>query len=98
MSAAAVIILRRKKFIRRFSERGAVSPDKAIPFADLKMRRSWVFEQMVNRGVFVSVGNDRFYMNQEAAAAFLEWQQKRALVLAAVMFVIGLAVLIAFCR
>jgi len=47
MSAAAVILLRRKKFIRRFAERGATSPDRALSFADLGMRRSWVFDQSV---------------------------------------------------
>ena len=69
MSAAAVIILRRKKFIRRFAEQGATCPDRAIPFEDVDMRRSWIFDQMVSRGVFVRAGNDRFYMNQEAASA-----------------------------
>jgi hypothetical protein len=45
MSAAAVIILRRKKFIRRFAEQGATSPDRAISFADVGMRRSWVAQE-----------------------------------------------------
>ncbi len=44
MSAAAVIILRRKKFIRRFAEQGATSHDRAIPFPNVGMRRSWVFD------------------------------------------------------
>ena len=78
MSAAAVIILRRKKFIRRFAEQSATSPDRAISFADVGMRRSWVFDRMVSRGVFVGLDHDRFYMNQEAARAFLAAQRRRA--------------------
>jgi hypothetical protein len=42
VSAAAVIMLRRKKFIRGFVEQGATSPDEAIPFTNVRMRRSWV--------------------------------------------------------
>jgi hypothetical protein len=40
VSAAAVIILRRKKFIRRFAEQDATSPQEAIPFDKVGMRRS----------------------------------------------------------
>jgi hypothetical protein len=96
VSAAAVIVLRRKKVIRRFAERGATSPGNAILFADLGMRRSWVFDQMVSRGVFVDAGNDRFYMSERAATAFLEAQRRRARVAAAILLVLFLIVLLAF--
>ncbi len=95
MSAAAVIALRRKKFIRRFAERGATSPEKAVPFADLGMRRSWVFDQMVTRGVFVPVGSDRYYMDWPAAEAFLAAQRRRALGIAVVLILVFLIVLLA---
>jgi hypothetical protein len=70
MSATAVIILRRKKLVRRFTELGATSGDKAIPFEEVGMRRSWIFDQMVSHGVFVRADHDRFYMNEEAARSF----------------------------
>jgi len=101
MSAAAVIILRRKKFIRRFAEQGATCPDRAIPFEDVDMRRSWIFDQMVSRGVFVRAGNDRFYMNQEAARTFLEAQRRRARIgggILLVAFVIVVVVLLGLGR
>ncbi len=98
MSAAAVIILRRKKFIRRFTERGATSRDKAVAFADVGMRRSWVFDQMISRDVFVSVGNDRFYMDEPVAEAFLAAQRRRALIVTAIMLGVFLIVLLASVR
>lgn len=98
MSAAAVIILRRKKFIRRFAEMGATSPDKAIAFADVGMRCSWVFDQMISRNVFVSVGSDRFYMNEPVAEAFLAAQRRRALVVTAILLGVFLIVLLASIR
>jgi hypothetical protein len=33
--SAAVIILRRRQFIRRFAQRGATSPEEAIALADV---------------------------------------------------------------
>lgn len=94
MSAAAVIIVRRKRLIRRFSERGATSPDRAIPFADVGVRRSWIVEQMVSRGVFVSVGADRYYMNEQAAGEFLHAQRRRALVVTAILLVVFMIVIL----
>ncbi len=98
MSAAAVIALRRKKFIRRFAERGATSSDKAILFADLQMRPSWIFEQMVTRGVFVRLENNRYYMNEQSAQAFLAAQRRRALAIASVSLLVFLIVLLALIR
>jgi hypothetical protein len=95
MSAAAVIIRRRKKFIRRFAEQGATSPDNAVPFAGIGMRRSWIFDQMVARGVFVSAGKDRFYMNEAAADAFLAAQRRRALAIGGILLVLFLLFLVA---
>ena len=95
MSAAAVILLRRKRFVRRFREHGATSPDKAIPFADVGMRRSWVFDQMVSRGVFVGAGNDRYWMDEPAAEAFLAVQRKRALIVTGILLVLFLIFLLA---
>ena len=90
MSAAAVIIIRRKKFIRRFTEEGATAPEKAILFAEVGMRRSWIFDQMVRRGVFVSIGQDRFYMNEQAAEAFLRAQRRRAWTIGGVLILLFL--------
>lgn len=94
MSAAAVIILRRKKFIRRFAEQGATSPDRAIPFAEVGMRRSWIFDQMVSRGVFIHAGQDRFYMDEQAAEAFLGAQRTRARIIGGVLLLLFLIFLL----
>ena len=79
MSAAA-IVLRRKKLIRGFVERGACSPDQAIAFGELGMRRSWVFNQMVSGGVVIQVSDDRFYLDQRAAEAFMAAKRQRMLI------------------
>jgi len=96
--SAAVIILRRKQFIRRFAQRGATSPEQAIAFADVGLRRSLIFDQMVARGVFVGVGEDSFYLNAAAATVYLAAQRRRALVIAAILLVLVLIFILASVR
>jgi hypothetical protein len=95
VSAAAVIALRRKKLIRRFGEKGATCPERAIAFAEVGMRRSWVFDRMVDRSVFVAVGGDRFFLNEQAAQTFLAAQRRRARTIAAILLVTFLIFLVA---
>jgi uncharacterized membrane-anchored protein len=94
VSAAAFIILRRKRLIRRFREQGATSPDRAIAFVDVGLRRSWVFEQMVARGVLVPVGDERYYLNEQAAGEFLDAQRRRALVVTAILLLVFVIVIL----
>lgn len=94
MSAAAIAV-HRKRLIRGFVERGAFSPDQAIAFGELGMRRSWVFDQMASAGVFIQVSNDRYYLDQRAAEAFMAAKRRRMLIgtgLLLLVFVIFLLV------
>jgi hypothetical protein len=53
---------------------------------------------MLSRGVFVSVGADRYYMNERAAEAFVAAQRRRARAVAAILFVVFVIVLLLFLR
>lgn len=97
MSAAAVVMRRQRQFIRGFAERGATCPDRAIVFGDLGMRRSWIFDRLVARGVFVEVEQNRFYMDAEAAQAFLQAQRRRAITITGILLVVFLIFLLASC-
>lgn len=94
MSAAAVIIMRRKRLIRRFREAGATAPERAIPFGEVGIRRSWIFDQMLSRGVFLEAGPDRYYVDERAAEAYLLAQRRWALMVVGVLLA-SLAVLLA---
>ena len=98
MSAGAIIARRRRHFIRSFAERGATRPDRAVAFAELGMRRSWIFDQMVARGVFINVGQNRFYMDEQAAHVFQQAQRRRALIVTGILLVFFLVYLLASCR
>jgi hypothetical protein len=59
------------------------------------MRRSWVFDRLVARGVFVEIGQNRFYMVEQAAQDFLQAQRRRGLVLTGILVVLFLVFLLA---
>lgn len=80
MSAAAVIILRRKRLVRRFHEAGATDPERAATLESLGERPSWLFDQMVRQGVFIATPDGRFFMDEAAASGFLHRRRLRALV------------------
>jgi hypothetical protein len=92
MSAAAVIIRRRKRFIRRFRGAGATSPDRAIPFAQVNTRRSWVFDRLVSHGVIVEAGPDRYYLDENAAEVFMRRRRRRALLITGVILAVWLVI------
>lgn len=95
MSGATVIIRKQNKMIRRFRDVGAISPDSARGLAEVGVRDSWVFRRLVSRGVFVHVGSDNYYMDENAADAFVHYRRTRALILVALAvlaFVIWLIV------
>jgi len=90
MSAAAVIIIRRKRLARRFREGGATDAEHAVTLAALGERPSWIFTQMVRHGVFVAAPGGRYYMDEQAAVAFFRRQQVRALTITAVLVLLFL--------
>lgn len=67
MSAAAVILLKRAKYLRAFREAQATSPDTAKPLMQLGIRDSFLFRRMVSRGVFVALPDGRYYLSEPEA-------------------------------
>ena len=88
MSAAAVIVLRRKQLIRVFREARATDSGRAVTLEQLGQRRSWIFDHMAARGVFIASGNDRYFMNEPVAEAFLAARRRRALAITGVLLLV----------
>ena len=88
MSAAAVIIVWIKRIFLFLRERGATSPESAIPAAQVPYSDRWYYERLVRYGAVKMVG-DRCYLDETLAASYLRSRRKRALtfmVLAAFAF------------
>ncbi len=90
MSAAAVIALRRRRLIRRFREAGATAPEHAITLEAIGECRTWVFDRMVQAGVFLPAPDGRYFMDEAAATEYRHRCRVRALVMTAILASLGL--------
>lgn len=97
VNSSAVVIRRQNQYMEKFNRLGATEPQHAISLEEAGIRRSFLFDRMCDRGVFVQCNNGKFYINNRAAADFKEMRRGRAfavllclLAVIAVMFVLGL--------
>ena len=90
MSAAAVIAIRRKRMVKRFREAGATDPEHAVTPESLGERRTWIFDQMVEHGVFLPTQDGRFFMDDRAGVEFLRQRRRRALLIGGVLVLVFL--------
>jgi hypothetical protein len=80
-----VIGIRRKKLIRRFREAGATDSEHAATLESLGGRSSWIFNQMVEGGVFLRNPDGTYYMDDLAATECLHQQRRRALIFTGIL-------------
>jgi hypothetical protein len=90
MSAATVIILRRKRIINAFRMGGATDREHAVSLESLGIRRAWIFNQMLRHGAFQETDNHQYFMNDAVAREFMRVRRIRALVLAGIFVIIFL--------
>lgn len=88
MSAAAVIVIRRKRLVPAFREARANDPSRAVTLAQLGQRRSWIFDHMAAPGVFIAGGNGRYFMDEQVGETFLAARRRRALIITAVLLLV----------
>ena len=70
MSATTVVLAMMNKYMRIFRQAGATSPETSIVPMEHGIRNSPVFQKLVRRGVFVRLGNGRYYMDEQKEASF----------------------------
>lgn len=78
MSAATVIIMKQKRYIDTFNRLGATSAEKAISLEEANIRRSYIFNRMVGRGIFIPCGNGKFYIDNQVVEALTNLRRKVA--------------------
>lgn len=93
MSAGAVIIIRQNQLIRSFREADAVDAENAVTLASLGKSETWIFRRMCDAGVFVAVGDGRYYLSAEGAEAFVARRWRRILVFLGIFLALFLALI-----
>lgn len=96
MSSGAIIAAKQNKYIGRFREAGATTPDEARTLREVGCRDSLVFRGLTRRGVFVAGPDGRYHLDVAAAEAFVA--RRRAVVLVAVTIAVLVMVLVLVAR
>ncbi|RIK71473.1 MAG: hypothetical protein DCC67_20300 [Planctomycetota bacterium] len=75
----AAIAVRQNRYISAFTAAEATSPQRASSLEQLGQRDSWIFRRLVAAGVFVRAGATEFWLDERAAAEFMERRRRFAL-------------------
>ena len=92
MNTAAAIAIRRRRMICRFRRAGATDPFHAYRPEDLGIRRSWLFNRMVDGGVFIPVADGRCFLDEEGTRRYYRRLRVRVWLFAAVAIAVYVAV------
>lgn len=76
----AAVIHKQNKLIKFFNEIGAIDAEHAILLNEFGIRRSYVFDRMVLRGVFIECDPGKFYINNDVVPVFREKRRIRAFI------------------
>ena len=82
MSAAAVISVRIKRVFSFLRERGAVSPESAVPEVEVPYSDRWYYGRLIEYGAVKRVG-DKCYLDEALAQSYLADRRRRGLIFAA---------------
>jgi hypothetical protein len=88
MSGASAVIHKQNKLIRFFNENGAIDSEHAILIDQFGIRRSFVFNRMVLRGVFIECEPGKFYIDNSIVPSFKVQRRNRALITLVVILAI----------
>lgn len=77
--SAAIVIHIQNSLMKRFGQAGALDAGHAVQLESLGTHRSWIFDRMARRGVFVQTHDGRYYMDEQAADAFRQIRRNRML-------------------
>ena len=69
-AVAAVIIIRIKRIMAYMRDRGAITPDKAVPAADIPYSEKWYFRRLIKNEV-IRIHGSSYYMDENSAQDYL---------------------------
>jgi hypothetical protein len=87
---SGLIVGRQNRLIELFEHAGATSPAEARLPADLGCREGVLFRSLVDRGVFRSAGDGRYYLDSDEAADFVHRRHRILLLVLLILFVLML--------
>ncbi len=80
-SGGAVVIRRQNEYISIFTRLGAFDEEHALNLNEAGIRRSFVFERMCSRNIFIECRNGLFYIDVQAAELFKKNRRSKKYIL-----------------
>ena len=75
---AVVVHMLQKKIIRKFRDQCATDPRQAQTLESLGVRNRKIAKGLIKKKVLVGVGDDRFYLDEDAADLFFKKKRRAA--------------------
>lgn len=86
--------MRIRRYIRRFREAGATAPEAAVTLEQLGIHETWTFRRMAARGVFIAVGQDRYWMDEPAAECYRNERRMRGLIILGIFLLLFMIIML----
>jgi hypothetical protein len=84
----AIIAGKINRIIGRFDQAGAFTERSARNPEELGVRKSLIFNRLVNQGVLVEVSQQRYYLHRENLAAYQVNRRKRVIIAMLFIFIL----------
>ncbi len=68
--------IREKRFIERFRDKNAVNASSAKTFSELNLNDSILIKKMVRKRIILNVGEEKYYLDEDAAEKFFRTRRK----------------------
>ena len=89
MSGEYIVIIQ-NKYMRTFRKAEATDRGRAKTLAQMGLRETGIFRRMVDKGVFVDIGNGTYYIDENGADEFIAMRRKRGFYALVIMLLIML--------
>lgn len=93
MSVAITMTGTVKKYVNRYIEADATSPDNARTPVELGCKKSSVVKQLVAKGVLIHIGDGKYYLNEDSLEGFVSKERKIGFVIISILMVLALVLL-----
>ena len=85
---AIIVAAKFKKLINKFIDSGTTTPKKANTLEYLNLKPRLIFKRLLNRGVIIETGSERYYLNEEHLAKYNKIRRVRMMIIIGVLIIL----------
>jgi hypothetical protein len=85
---AIIVHIKQKRIIRKFRDQCATAPRQAATLEALKIRAGGICRCLIKNKVLVSAGDDKYYLDEEAADRYFSRKRRIAFIMLIVAIIV----------